>query len=288
MNFIDTFPHILYLHRQVSVNPDKVWDYWEQYITRAALELKELVIKDSRSYSFQTKIKPVLIASLTFDFPRIEAAHKNLLALLGNITPRFRQVFGDQQKILLYFYCGLCNGAGWATIIERKPAILLGAEKIAELAWHDQSHMESLVCHELGHIAHSLLRGEKLAKKLRLPSEQAVWQLYLEGYAQRQQQTLLGYEAYHQDKNGWLFWCQNNLPTIALEYLTRIETDAIVQDFFGDWVSWRGRSDVGYFLGCEFIKSLEADLSPQELAGLDLDQLMLLLPNYLRKTAAGI
>ena len=40
-------------------------------------------------------------------------------------------------------------------------------------------------------------------------------------------------------------------------------------DFFGDWNHYEGRSDVGYYLGCEMIKKLSTKHSLFELANFE-------------------
>lgn len=74
-------------------------------------------------------------------------------------------------------------------------------------------------------------------------------------------------EFYHQNKNGWLDWCKKNENEIKKEYLRRLDEKESVQDFFGDWCSYKGHSDVGYYLGCQFVKYLMKVNSLKEIAG---------------------
>jgi len=39
--------------------------------------------------------------------------------------------------------------------------------------------------------------------------------------------------------------------------------------FFGDWCNYQGYSDVGYFIGCQFVKSLAEKYPIDQLAKLD-------------------
>ena len=73
-------------------------------------------------------------------------------------------------------------------------------------------------------------------------------------------------EFYHQDKDGWLDWCRENEAEIKKEYLRRFDAKESVQDFFGDWCSYNGYSDVGYYLGCRFIEYLMKSNSLKEIA----------------------
>lgn len=52
------------------------------------------------------------------------------------------------------------------------------------------------------------------------------------------EQLLCGDENYyHQNQEGWIDWCENNLIELKREYLIRITNSESVQDFFGDWNS---------------------------------------------------
>ncbi len=113
--------------------------------------------------------------------------------------------------------------------------------------------MKSLIYHELGHIWHKAQLGGWPAVKTQ--AERSLLQLYQEGIAMRCEQLLCGDDAfYHQNRDGWLSWCRENLAEIATEFARRIAAGESTQDFFGDWCTWRGHSDTGYFLGCEFVR----------------------------------
>ena len=77
---------------------------------------------------------------------------------------------------------------------------------------------------------------------------------------------------YHQDKNGWLEWCADHREELYREYLTRLERGESLQPFFGDWGSLHGKSDTGYYLGGELIRSLAEKYSLRELAALELSE----------------
>ena len=75
---------------------------------------------------------------------------------------------------------------------------------------------------------------------------------------------------YHQDKDGWLDWCRINRNHLFAEYLKRVKNGENTQQFFGDWNSFEGKSDIGYYLGGELIKYLSKDRSLSEIANLDM------------------
>ena len=51
-----------------------------------------------------------------------------------------------------------------------------------------------------------------------------------------------------------------------------MEEGETIQDYFGDWHNIEGYSDVGYFLGVEFIWSLSEKYSDTEISNLPLDK----------------
>ena len=86
------------------------------------------------------------------------------------------------------------------------------------------------------------------------------------------EQTLCGNEnRFHQDVDGWLNWCRKNEKLIKAEYLKRLKNNESVQDFFGDWRSFMGHSDVGYYLGTVFIRTLMKKYSLQQIASMKLN-----------------
>jgi hypothetical protein len=270
VKIIDTFEQMASFKAQIEQNPSGWLAYWHEYIDRCASELKEKVLQDSQGYALDEEIKPVLCQALTAEFHLLAEAHLHFEQVIAGISERFQLLFPQSRQVSVYFYIGLCNGAGWATKVGEEPVVLLGAEKIVELKWHSKADLESLICHELCHIAHSDLRKAHLVQDATANHSQAVWQLYQEGFAQRYQQLLAGKDGYyHQDRDHWLDWCEDNKSDLAGEYLSRILAGTSVQPFFGDWASYRGHADTGYYLGCEFIRSLETKYSLTEIACLE-------------------
>jgi len=52
----------------------------------------------------------------------------------------------------------------------------------------------------------------------------------------------------------WVEWCRSNIGLLAREYLRRVEEGKPVNGFFGSWLEFAGRSQVGRFLGHEFVR----------------------------------
>lgn len=162
----------------------------------------------------------------------------------------------------ILFYLGLCSGAGWATDLDGRPAVLLGAEKIVELNWTGKTAMCGLLYHELGHLWHSQCRKAPSFEE----TASALWQLYTEGVAMFFEQELAGGpDFFHQNRDGWLSWCRENEGKLFREFCRRCKAGESVQDFFGDWCSYRGHSDIGYFLGAVLARNLSAALDARQL-----------------------
>ena len=227
---------------------------WADYAKGISPYLYEKVEKDISDYCFDKDILPVINAALR-NKEKLFLIH----AVFQNITRKLKKYvienLGIDLDVEIILYLGLCSGAGWATSLGEQKTILLGIEKIIELEWYDENTMVALIAHELGHIWHMEEGGvyyQQVTQK-----EKAVFQLYSEGIAMLFEQKFYNDDNYyHQNRNGWLEWCENNIEDIKRDYLLRVQNDVSVQDFFGDWCSYKGYSDVGYFLGCRFVKYL--------------------------------
>lgn len=280
LKIIDTFEDILNLRNKILKKKNISLKDWKNYMSAHPTIIKKC-IQDSSNYDFNKNIKPVILEALTNNFAKLDYAHENFLLLTENANNKFESTFHIKEDVYVYFYLGLCNGAGWTTKFNKNHSVLLGGEKIVELDWYDQNSLISLLYHELCHIAHNILRKQTFHPSLKTEKRQSIWQLYMEGFAQRYQQILHKDGFYHQDKNGWLDWCQDNHDQLKRDYLESLERNLSTQNFYGDWVEHKGHSDVGYYLGCKFIKHISSDLNTEEIANLDLEKLESLVINYL-------
>lgn len=282
LEVIDTFNEILEMRKRLINGTADVLECWKEYILPYN-EIKEQCLKDSIEYDFDISIKPVILDALILNFNKIETAHDNFIKLIESLSNNFQHTFSIDEEVYIYFYIGLCNGAGWATEINSHPAVLIGAEKVAELNWHEEKLMIGLIYHELSHVAHSILRNQNLDIQFNTEREESIWQLYTEGFAQRYEQVLYKDGFYHQDNNCWLKWCQDNHDEICREYLHRMKNGISTQCFYGSWVDFKEHSDVGYYLGCEFIKNISSNYSTKELANIEMNELEVLITKYLEK-----
>lgn len=258
MQIIDTFDHIsaCYPAGVFSLEP------WTQYARDVSPNLARMCLEDVQGYDFEALVAPVL-AQYAASPAKAEQAHKAFLAHTEGLDARLQAALGVPVDAVLVLYLGLCSGAGWATELDGRPAVLLGLEKIVELDWCDDRSMAALIDHELGHLWHF---QQRTAAEFASP---ALWQLYIEGMAMLAEQRLQGDENYfHQNKNGWLAYCDANRAALFAEYLRRVQAGESVQDFFGDWCSYQGYSDVGYYLGARLMQRLARTLPLQALCDL--------------------
>ena len=243
---------------------------WRKYAGEISKELPLKCENDAKDYDFKKDVLPVLESALNAD--KIDFVSKNFQLVVDTINANLSKLFDTEPDINIVLYLGLCNGAGWATTLDGKNTVLLGIEKIIELNWGDETNMRALILHEIGHLWH------KLNGKLYIPDftkrRKAIQQLYQEGVAMVCEHILCGdKDFWHQDKNGWLDWCSKNETEIKKEYLRRLDSNESVQDFFGDWCSYNGYSDVGYYLGCRFVEYLMKSHSLKEIANMSYNKL---------------
>ena len=234
---------------------------WREYANGISPSLADKCLKDSERYDFEKEIVPILNAALS-NQEEIRLAHHSFIEATKAINEKIRDVFHTNLNVDIILYFGLCNGAGWATQLDDRPTILLGIEKIIELKWTDVRKMEQLINHELGHIWHFQTRKTISFEK----DNPQLWQLYCEGMAMFAQQELAADPwLFHQYDDAWKDWCHQNKVVLFNEFLNRVIKRLSVQDFFGDWCSYMGHSDVGYYLGALLVRRLSKRLSYQAL-----------------------
>ena len=253
---------------------------WRKYAGEISKNLPSKCESDTKEYDFNISILPVLEAALNAD--KIDFVSSNFQAVVDTLNVNLTRLFDTEPDINIILYLGLCNGAGWATTLDGKNTVLLGIEKIIELDWGDETNMRALILHEIGHLWH------KLNGNLHLPEftkrRKAIAQLYCEGVAMVCEHILCGdNNFYHQNKDGWLDWCRENEAEIKKEYLCRMDNKESVQDFFGDWCSYIGHSDVGYYLGCRFVEHLMKSYSLKEIANFSYRKLNKEFKGYARQ-----
>ena len=274
MKIVDTYSEItaLFSQREFSLS------LWQNYAGSISPSLRQKIENDASSYNLDTQVIPIINYALN-NASKLEETHQSFVNATQGLKDKFFKVFKIDLEVDIILYLGLCNGAGWATSLDGKKTVLLGIEKIIELNWCDLHNMSTLIYHELGHIWHDVSGNLYLTTDKQ--SQKSIWQLYREGVAMYCEQLLCNdFSFYHQNKEGWLNWCTKNKEALFIEYLRRVEAGESTQDFFGDWCHYQGYSDVGYYLGCEFIKILLNKYSLNEITGLSIETLTYELRHY--------
>lgn len=235
-------------------------DKWKVYLNHCYKGAAELCYNDLQEcidaeiYDFERDILPIISAVAHSN--TLEQLHKSFLFATDGLNDKIKCRFGRTIDVDIVLYLGLCNGAGWVTTVNGRKCILLGVEKIVELNWCDLDSMYGLLYHELGHVyqwQYGILECSST------DSRQAfIHQLFTEGIAMCFEQELVGKPDYfHQDRDGWKAWCDANFDRIKNDFyydlhsMTRKD-----QRYFGDWASYYGKGDVGYYLGNRFVRDL--------------------------------
>lgn len=273
IRIIDTFAHIGALFESGEWGFDK----WERYISSVyensadlfKNDLKEYL--DSGKYSFEKDFLPIINA--VNGHARLDALHTSFCKITNGLNEKIAERIGCELDADVVLYVGLCNAAGWVTEINGRTVILLGIEKILELGWQDEDSMHGLIYHELGHVYHKQLG--RYAEVLDDRKLQFVWQLFAEGVAMYFEQLLVGdTNYYHQDKDGWLSWCDAHFERIAADFDSDLPTMTRAnQKYFGDWVSYLGKGDVGYYLGAKFVHFLRKEYDFEQIIKMNTDEI---------------
>ena len=270
--------HIVDTYHQINSlfeNGMFVYEKWERYINSVYPQVASFFIDDlnaclnSGNYVYERDVLPILCAAP--DHPALEALHTSFCKITEGLHENVINCFGRELDIDIVLYVGLCNGAGWVTHINGREVILLGIEKILELNWYDEDSMRGLIYHELGHAYHK--KYGSFCQQIEDRSRRFIWQLFTEGIAMYFEQVLVrDLRYYHQDKNGWLTWCEEHFQQIASDFSQDLPTmTATDQRYFGDWVRYQGKEDVGYYLGARFIHHLRHKYDLEELIKMNID-----------------
>lgn len=256
LNIINTSAELL------TAFEDNTFDLkrWEAYMDAYVPGAKELCLQDMRDcisagYSWESAFQPVLDA-VVCDAKKREEAVRSFVAVTEGLEKKIRDRFGKELDADVILYLGLCNGAGWVTEVNGRTTVLLGIEKIMELDFCDIDAMNGLIVHELGHVYQAQYGVFRITTET--PGERFLWQLFTEGIAMVFEQEIIGDpEYFHQDKDGWKDWCDENAARIRDSFSSDLKSMTREnQRYFGDWVRFDGHGDTGYYLGARFVRFL--------------------------------
>lgn len=249
---------------------------WQEYIHFYLPDKSHLFLEDmqevlSKGFSYDKDYLPLFQRVYEDSKTRLEIV-KNFESITKDLDEKIQQTFKRGIEATVMLYLGLGNGAGWALEIDGKAYVLLGIEKIMELNWGDKKALTSLIYHELGHLYQA--QYGVLVRTFKKPSSHFLWQLFTEGVAMYFEQTLLNdYDYFHQDKDGWLSWCEQNQKSIKEDFAKDLGSMSFSnQRYFGDWVYYQGKSDVGYYLGARFVQIICRKFLFADILGFSLKQ----------------
>ena len=235
---------------------------WKKTLTDA--ELSDACLTDSQSYDFEKMCFTVIKSALNQP-SKLEKVRARFHRVFERIEPLFQHHFGPIE-MKMHLLIGLCNGAGWVLRMDPMPTLLFGLEKIIELGWTEDEHLESLMLHEWGHVVHFHHRKGDIEPSTDVTKE-SVMQLYMEGFAEYVEELIR--TSSHRQKQEWLNFCSTNIYLIKQTYLDFMRMKKSTQPFFGDWVRVLGQPDLGYYLGLQWIKFMAKDNDLMTIAKLD-------------------
>lgn len=272
VQIIDTFSQI----GEVFCNGRFDLKRWREYINTIYRNISDIFEDDlqeyidSGSYTYEDDILPLL--NRVQGHPFLETLHTSFVRVTNGLNQRIIDCFAHELEIDIVLYLGLCNAAGWVTDINGRDVILLGIEKILELSWYDEDSMYGLIYHELGHIYHKQYGA--FEQEGRNQSQNFIWQLFTEGIAMYFEQLLMNdLSYYHQNKDGWKNWCDAHFQQILMDFQADLPAmTRFNQRYFGDWVDYCGRADVGYYLGARFVQDLCSRYDFEQLIRLEIEE----------------
>lgn len=284
MKITDSFDRILSVYENGAFSMEA----WERYASGIHPALAGLCRSDADEclstgqINWEEHFLPVLNAVFS-DSEKREAAHRTFLSAVNGLENRIVSAFGRVPDVEIIFYVGLCSGAGWVTPLGGKTVVLIGLEKIMELNWHDENSMLGLLYHELGHVYQD--QFGVLERELPDGRQSFLWQLFTEGVAMVFEQEVAGQPGvFHQYDEAWKIWCDEHFDQIRRDFDADLPTMAFEsQRWFGDWVNYCGRGDVGYYLGCRFVRFILEKHSFNEILSLEIDQVESLYKQFIAR-----
>ena len=259
---------------------------WKEYINSIDSKIEELCISDMKEtidtglYTFEKDFLPILNLVIN-EQNKLEELNSNFNIVTKELKEKIVINFNKSIDVKIVLYLGLCNGAGWVVTIDNKTYCLLGIEKILELSWYDIDSLYGLIYHELGHVYQN--QYGILERNFDNNKHHFLWQLFIEGIAMYFEQTLIGdYNYFHQDKNGWKNWCDSNLNQIKKDFYDDLDNmTPNNQRYFGDWVTYKGYSDVGYYLGTKFVQFICKTYTFDDILSFDIEKVEKLFKKFM-------
>lgn len=263
-------------------NHDFSLELWKTYIHQILPNSADLFLEDAKTYDFKQMILPQL-NNVNQNRQRVNHVSRTLTELVEVAKATIQKNYKKELDVEIILYLGLCNGAGWVTKIKGQTKVLLGIEKILELNWDDRDNLIGLLYHELGHVFQE--QFGILNRKLYKSEDKYLWQLFTEGVAMFfEQQMMNNFEYFHQDRNGWKAYFDTHLKELIKDFSSDAKhMTQNNQRYFGDWVSYHGYPDAGYYLGARLIQFICKYENFMDILDFDLEQIKMYLKLYQNK-----
>ena len=237
---------------------------WTAYHSTFAPTLLNLIVTDYQGVEggwraiAESRIFPALAGLL----PRMKLALVNLRSGCAEWCQEAQEKLGLREHPLVVAYVGLGNGAGWATVFDSHPAVLIGLENVAELGWEQPRILRGLLAHEMGHL---LMQESRHGAQT--PAEDPFLTLFEEGFAMECEHLVLGCEHWHcSSDESWLEWCRTHEGELCNLFMAAVKEYKQWRRFFGSWFEVQGRRQTGYYLGWRFVQRALNGSTLRELA----------------------
>lgn len=257
---------LLYWSSYTGLSVEEMFGGWLSIYMAAYPELLEKQVGwwgglDAVRKAMVERVLPKLDAMIHEVFEAWRAA----LEVADEVCDRAAEKLGEDIDPVVALYVGSRCGAGWATTLVGRPALLIGLESAAELGWTTEDRMRGLIAHGLGHLYHMKLRGEWA--EFEEAGKDPLFQLYSEGFAQACEHAIIGIESWHvATGEGWAERCEGKLGALAERYLQMAE-EGDVKAFYSPRLDVEGVGSAGYYLGHRLITWLRGEgMSTEEIA----------------------
>ncbi|UCC68774.1 MAG: hypothetical protein JSV79_02240 [Armatimonadota bacterium] len=273
---LDTWPHFLETAADSLQSPTAFLAAWhDRYLSRWP-SLRRIVVDRLLAEGAEWRetrarwVHPIVSDKL----PAMRRARASLLAVIPKLDADYRAVVGRRARMRYVILVDLGHG-GIPVRYRGGPAILLGLTSAAHMNWQTRAPLRDHVAHELGHCVQDVWRRRaRIAEWSWTPLDT----LHAEGFAQRMGELIGGGRWEPITDVGWVQGCRLRLGDLAAGLLAAIRGKGDLRPFFASWHQADGLSMTGYFMGYEFIRSLEA-------AGMSLKEIARLKPGAVKARA---
>ena len=272
MELLDTFPEFERFWKAAASLPlDRQIERWKSdYMARWPELLRKQLENYRRSgVSWRTIARTQIFPQLPRRLARLRRLRQNLLRRLPGAWAKTRRVLNVDFEVQFVIYVGLGCGAGWATHLGGKPAVLFGLENAAEMSSGRRGEWPGSVSHEVAHLVHDEWRRRRGLGRIE-GSRGPYWQLYEEGFATECERNIEAPRVFRlrTGRADWLPWCERHRTELAQAFLRDVRLHRSVRKFFGSWYNIRGQVECGYYLGAEAVRTLRQKSSLQAIAWL--------------------